>query len=55
MESDSGNPVCPESAKRQEFVTFCLDSGLVQINDYPTSGLNILDLILVDDSLIVSD
>jgi len=53
--TDSGNPFFPESAKPQEFVTFCSDSGLVQINNHPTRGLKILDLILVDDPLIVSD
>jgi len=52
--TDSGNPDFPESAKPQEFVTFCLESGLVQINNHPTRGLKILDMILVDDPLIIN-
>jgi len=53
--ADSGSHVFPESAKPQEFFTFCLDSGLVQINNFPTRGSIILDLILVAYPLLVSD
>jgi len=53
--ADSGSHVFPESAKPQEFFTFCLDSGLAQINNFPTRGSIILELILVADPLLISD
>jgi len=53
--SDWDNPVFPNEPRPQAFQLFCLDMGLIQINHYPTRKDAVLDLILVNDPMIVSE
>ena len=45
----------PQSIKEQSFINFIHDFGLCQLICEPTRGRNILDLLLVNDPLIISD
>jgi Reverse transcriptase (RNA-dependent DNA polymerase)/Endonuclease-reverse transcriptase len=42
-------------ARDSEFIDFCLNYGLSQINRQPTRGNNLLDLVLINDPLLVSE
>jgi hypothetical protein len=48
-------PNCSASSKESDFLLFSNDAGLQQINRFQTRGKNILDLILTNDPLIISN
>ena len=41
--------------KESNFLNLCESKGLKQVNPYPTRGTSLLDLVLTDDPLLVSD
>ena len=43
------------SEKCKLFQQFCFDLGLIQIVDFPTRGKNLLDLVLTNDPLLLSN
>jgi hypothetical protein len=43
------------SAKESEFVKLCELKGLQQVNPHPTRGISLLDLVLTNDPLLVSN
>ena len=49
------NPCAYSNTKESEFVKFCECFGLHQVNEFPTRGQSLLDLILTNDPLIMSE
>jgi hypothetical protein len=41
-------------SKAHVLLSFCCDGGLVQANNFPTRGTNILDIVFTNDPAIVS-
>jgi len=45
---------CLEDKIHKPFLTFVVESGLIQFVDFPTRDSNVLDVVLADDEQIIS-